>query len=192
MPITRARIHTAARAIHKQAGADGLSMRRIAARLGVSAPAIDHHFLNRDAILEAVSDEGFDSLVARLERPLGRRRPLQQCLAIVVGYREFALDEPHMFAIMFIARRSRARRFPDDFAAQRSAAFSLLAVRVAAAIAARELRDDDPNEVALTLWAHAHGLILLQRAGRFGHPLAPYRRAFDRSLDRLVAGLAVR
>jgi WHG domain-containing protein len=93
---------------------------------------------------------------------------------------------------MFIARRQRARRFPDDFAARRSAAFSLLADRVAAAMAARELRDDDPNEVALTLWAHAHGLILLQRAGRFGHQLAPYRRAFDRSLDRLVAGLAAR
>ncbi len=192
MPTTRARILTAAKAIHKHAGADGLTMRRIAARLGVSAPAIYHHFLNRDAILEAVSDEGFDSLVARLRRPLRTRRPLQQCLDIVVGYREFALDEPHVFAVMFIARRSRARRFPDDFAARRSAAFSLLADRVAAAIAARELRDDDPNEVALTLWAHAHGLILLQRAGRFGHQLAPYRRAFNRSFDRLVAGLAAR
>lgn len=192
MPITRRHILTAAKAIHKHAGADGLSMRRIAARLGVTAPAIYHHFLSRDAILEAVSDEGFDRLVARLGRASRTRLPLRRCLDILVGYREFALDEPHVFAIMFIARRPRARRFPDDFAAQRSAAFSLLADRVAAAIAARELRDDDPNEVGLTLWAHAHGLILLQRAGRFGHQLAPYRRAFDRSLARLIAGLAAR
>jgi AcrR family transcriptional regulator len=192
MPTTRRHILTAVKAIHKHGGADGLSMRRIAARLGVTAPAIYHHFLSRDAILEAVSDEGFDRLVARLERASRTRLPLRRCLDILVGYREFALDEPHVFAIMFIARRPRARRFPDDFAARRSAAFSLLADHVAAAIAARELRDDDSNEVALTLWAHAHGLILLQRAGRFGHQLAPYRRAFDRSLDRLIAGLAAR
>jgi AcrR family transcriptional regulator len=167
-------------------------MRRIAARLGVTAPAIYHHFLNRDAILEAVSDEGFDRLVARIGRRSRIAKPLQRCLDVLVVYREFALDEPHVFAIMFIARRPRARQFPDDFAARRSAAFSLLADRVASAIVAGDMRDDDANEVALTLWAHAHGLILLQRAGRFGHQLAPYRRAFDRSLDRLVAGLAAR
>lgn len=192
MPNTRTRILTAAKAIHKHAGVDGLSMRRIAARLGVTAPAIYHHFLNRDAILEAVSDEGFDRLVARLGRTSTKRPPLRRCLGILVGYREFALDEPNVFAIMFIAQRPRARRFPEDFAARRSAAFFLLADSVAAAIAAGELRDDDANEVALTLWAHAHGLILLHRAGRFGYQLAPYRRAFDRSLDRVVAGLAAR
>jgi len=105
---------------------------------------------------------------------------------------EFALDEPHVFAIMFVTPRARARTFPADFEARRSAAFSLLADRVADAIAAGDLREDAATDVALTLWAHAHGLVLLQRAGRFGHQLAPYRRAFDRSLDRLVAGLAAR
>lgn len=192
MPTTRSRILTAAKAIHKEAGADGLSMRRIAARLGVTAPAIYHHFVNREAILEAVSAEGFDRLVARLDRLSAKHDSLQQCLAILVAYREFAIQEPHVFAVMFITRRAQARRFPDDFAARRSAAFSRLADRVAAAMAAGELRDDDANDVALTLWAHAHGLVLLQRAGRFGHQLAPYRRAYDRSLDRLVAGLAPR
>ncbi len=189
MPTTRTRILTAARAIHARAGEDGLSMRRIAARLGVTAPAIYHHFLNRDEILESVSNEGFDRLVSRLDRQLRNRPPTQQCLDVLIAYREFALDEPHVFAIMFLARRPRARQFPDDFAARRSAAFSLLVDRVSGAIKARELRDDDANEVALAFWAHAHGLILLQRAGRFGGSLADYRRAFDRSLNRLVLGL---
>lgn len=150
-PITQTRILTAANAIHASAGEDNLSMRRIAARLGVTAPAIYHHFLNRDAILGSISDEGFDRLVRRLERLSRRHRPAQQCLDVLVAYREFALVEPHVFAIMFLARRPRARQFPDDFAARRSAAFSLLADRVIAAINARDLRDDDANEVALTL-----------------------------------------
>ncbi|MBA2304081.1 MAG: TetR/AcrR family transcriptional regulator [Acidobacteria bacterium] len=189
MAKTRTRILNAAKAIHRRTGVDGLSMRRIAAKLGVTAPAIYHHFRNRDALLEAVSDEGFERLVARLGRLSSARPSLQQCLDVLIVYREFALNEPHVFAIMFMTPRPRTRQFPDDFRARRSAAFSLLADRVAAAMAARALREDDPNEVALTLWAHAHGLVLLQRGGRFGEQLAPYRRVFDRSLGRLMAGI---
>jgi AcrR family transcriptional regulator len=191
MAITRRRILTVAKAIHASAGEERLSMRRIAARLGVTAPAIYHHFVNRSEILEAISEEGFERLVHRVDRLTRRHPPAQQCLDVLVVYREFALDEPHLFAVMFLARRPRARQFPDDFAARRSAAFSLLADRVTVAIRAGDLREDDAHEVALTLWAHAHGLVLLQRAGRFGGSLAAYRRAFDRSLTRLIRGLAV-
>lgn len=165
-------------------------MRRLAARLGLTAPAIYHHFADREAILESLSEEGFDRLLVRLGKLPTRRRSGRQCLDFLAAYREFALDEPHLFAAMFLARRRRARKFPDDFAARRSAAFSLLADRVRAAIKTGQLRDDNADEVALTLWAHAHGLILLQRAGRFSGTLAVYRRAFDRSLKRLFLGLA--
>lgn len=189
MPTSRARILKAAKAIHASEGEEQLSMRRIAARLGVTAPAIYHHFVNRDAILEALSDEGFERLVARVERRARGHDPVQQCLDTLVAYREFALAEPHVFAVMFLARRPRARQFPDDFAARRSAAFSLLADQVTAAMSAGQLRKDDANEVALTFWAHAHGLVLLQRAARFSGGLSAYRRAFDRSLTRLIRGL---
>lgn len=190
MESTPARILTAAKAIHARDGQEGLSMRRLAARLGMTAPAIYHHFANREAILESLSQEGFDRLIARLEQLSSRRRPTRQCKDFLTAYREFALDEPHLFAAMFLARRRRARQFPEDFSARRSTAFSMLADRVRAAIKARQFRDDDADEVALTLWATAHGLVLLQRAGRFGGTLASYRRAFDRSLDRLFLGLA--
>lgn len=165
-------------------------MRRIAARLGVTAPAIYHHFPSRDAIIESFSQEGFDRLVRRFEQLPRRHSLVKQCVDLVTEYREFALDEPHLFAVMFLARRPRARRFPEDFAAKRSAAFSLLAARVTDAIAAGEMGDDDANEVALTIWAHAHGLILLQRAGRFSGTLSDYRRAFNRSIRRLFSGLS--
>jgi AcrR family transcriptional regulator len=192
MAATRTRILAAAQAIHAQSGDEGLSMRRIAARLGVTAPALYHHFASRDAILESVSQEGFDRLVRRIHRLSRKRRPTRQCLDVLKEYREFALDEPHVFAVMFLTPRARARQFPEDFAARRSAAFSLLVDRVRAAMKERELRDDDPNEVALSFWAHAHGLVLLQRANRFRGTLEDYRRVFDRSLDRLVSGLVRR
>ena len=184
------RIFAAAKVIHAGQGEEGLTMRRLAARLGVTAPAIYHHFENRDAILEAMSDEGFDRLVGRLQALPARRAPVRRCIDVLTAYREFALDEPHTFAVMFLARRPRARRFPDDFAARRSAAFSLLADRISVAMTLGELAPDDVNEVALTMWAHAHGLVLLQRAGRFQGSLATYRRAFERSVARLVAGLS--
>lgn len=185
----RTRILKIARSLYASGGETALSMRRVASRVGVSAPALYHHFQNRDALLEAISDDGFDRLVNQLEKLPKNRSPVRQCIDVLAVYREFALDEPHTFHAMFVAQRPRARRYPDDFASRRSAAFSLLVDRVRAAMTAGSFREDVPEEVALTLWAHAHGLVLLQRAGRFARGLAGYRRTFDRSLMRLIKGL---
>src|SRR5690349_13286451 len=115
MTPLRDRILEAARAINAADGEEALTMRRLAGRLGVTAPAIYHHFADRDAILEAISDEGFDRLVARLEQLSARRAPVRRCTDVLAAYREFALDEPRVFAVMFLAARPRARRFPEDF-----------------------------------------------------------------------------
>lgn len=183
------RIVEVAKAIHAAEGEGGLSMRRIAGELGVTAPALYHHFRGRDELLEAISDDGFDRLVGRLEKLPHGRPHVRGCVGVLETYREFALAEPHTFAAMFLAPRPRARRFPDDFAARRSRAFSILADRVRIAMAGGELSEDDADEVALTMWAHAHGLVLLQRAGRFARGLAEYRRTFDRSIRRLLTGV---
>src|SRR5512146_2296554 len=107
MPSMQTRILNAAKAIHARQGEEGLTMRRLAVRLGVTAPAIYHHFANRDALLEALSDQGFDRLVCRIEALPARRQAIRRCVDVLTAYREFALDEPHVFAIMFLARRPR-------------------------------------------------------------------------------------
>ena len=63
---------------------------------------------------------------------------------------------------------------------------------VADAQTAGALKQDDPWEVALPLWAHSHGLIALYRAGRFSCDAKEFRALHARALQRLLEGLAVK
>ena len=54
----------------RQKGPDGLSLRELAREVGVSPGAPSHHFKTKRALLDALSLEGFDRLVAALTRAL--------------------------------------------------------------------------------------------------------------------------
>ena len=94
-----------------------------------------------------------------------------------------------MFDLMFLERRAGARRFPDDFRAGQSPTGNLLAEAVAEAMRDGGLRKDDVWEVAMAIWAHVHGLVVLHRAGRFNIAEGPFRAFCRRSLARVLRGL---
>ena len=81
------------------------------------------------------------------------------------------------------------RRFPEDFHARRSPTANLLADVLTLGMDRGEIARDDVWEVALALWAHAHGLICLYRAGRFSLAPEPFRALYHRSLGRMLDGL---
>jgi hypothetical protein len=51
------------------------------------------------------------------------------------------------------------------------------------------LRRDDIWEIAMELWAHVHGYLMLYRGGRFNLSEEKFRILVQRSLRRLVNGL---
>jgi hypothetical protein len=63
---------------------------------------------------------------------------------------------------------------------------------VAECIAAGELAPGEPTELAITIWAHVHGLVSLRIAGNLSGAgdEAAFAALFTRSVDRLLAGLA--
>ncbi|HWW59723.1 MAG TPA: WHG domain-containing protein, partial [Thermoanaerobaculia bacterium] len=73
--------------------------------------------------------------------------------------------------------------------AHRSATFDLLRTAVEEDMAAGRMRRDDTLETALTIWAHAHGLISMFTLGRFGDDAAAFRKLYARSMRRLITGL---
>ncbi|GAB3389214.1 TetR/AcrR family transcriptional regulator [Lysobacter fragariae] len=179
----------AARALFERDGAQAVSMRRVAQACDLSAMAIYRHFPNREALLKRISDDSFDEISRHW---LARNRggdALSRVIALQRIYLDYALSHPHLFDHAFSARRSDARRYPDDFRAGLSPTLSVAAEAVAEAMQAGLLRKDDAWDVAMTLWAHTHGLVALYRAGRFSLEEAPFRRFYDASLQRLLDGL---
>ena len=85
--------------------------------------------------------------------------------------------------------RARLRVYPEDFASGRTISLNLHA-GVTRGIREGTFRKDEPLEVTVDLWAHAHGLIGLYRAGRFGSEVTRCQRLFDRSTKRFIRGMS--
>src|SRR5688572_22140496 len=181
---TATRILRAAQALFDREGAQGVSMRRVAAAVGVTPMAIYRHFPNREALLKRMSDDSFDAIARHWHaRGSGSGGDVgERLLAVQRIYLDFALAYPHRFDYDFSTPRNDARRFPEDFHARLSPTLNVVADAVADAMRAGLLRTDDVWDVTMTLWAHTHGLIALYRAGRFSFDEAAFRRYYDASL----------
>ena len=63
---TATRIASAARSLLDAEGVDAVTMRRVAAGVDITAMALYRHYADRDALLNALADDGFTELMKRL------------------------------------------------------------------------------------------------------------------------------
>jgi len=187
---TSQRIYRCALGILEAEGPQAVSMRRVAKEVGVTAMAIYHHFPNREALLDAVVDSEFEKLVGFFTLPNGKRSFEATMVHIMDGYIDYALAHPRIFDYVFSHPRPEARRFPEDFRGRRSPTLNILADSLASWMKQKRFKRDDVWEIALQIWAHAHGYLVLYRAGRFDLSEAEFRKLLHRSLRRLLYGLA--
>jgi len=65
---TQTRIFAAARELFDENGTEGVSMRRIAEKVGITPMAIYKHYPDKDALLNALMLDGFAAWEARVGR----------------------------------------------------------------------------------------------------------------------------
>jgi AcrR family transcriptional regulator len=191
MSGTAQRIADTARALLAAEGAAAVSMRRIAATIGVTPMALYRHYPNRDALLAAVADQGFAELVRRwTQRPVTGGDAVAQLHDAFDALLDVAVDEPHLYRFLFTETRAQARTYPDDFRGGTSPTLTVVADIVRTGIDSRLLREDDVWEVAFTVAAHMQGLILLFHGGRTDPSVDRFRAMCHASLGRILDGLA--
>ncbi len=191
MSDMQVKIGKTASLIFNQTGVEGVTMRRIANELGVTPTAIYRHFTNKEELVDVIVSEGFSILERILRKAYKQETGFSAIKKLLRSYLDFSLKYPRYFDLMFLAPRSDARRFPNDFQSRKSTAFNLLLDVVTSMMEDGKLKDDDALEVSLTIWAQTHGLATLYRGGRFGKDPARIRAILDRSTQRLVDGLTV-
>ncbi|WP_377295564.1 TetR/AcrR family transcriptional regulator [Rhizobium sp. SGZ-381] len=91
----------------EELGLEDLSLRKIAASIGVSHAAPEHHFPSLRHLLNALAAEGFGSfregMLSHMQAaPL---HPADQLRAALRGYLAFATEKPHLFRLMFNRNR---------------------------------------------------------------------------------------
>jgi AcrR family transcriptional regulator len=190
---TAEKIAAVALAILEKEGAEAVTMRRVADAVGITPMAIYHHFPDRQMLLTFVTDREFEKLVDLMRanmRGLPRNAtPATRVLRVMDYYVDYSFARPRVFDYVFSRHRDDARRFPDDFRAGRSPTMNLVAETVGEAMQAGVIRKDDKWEVAMDLWAFAHGYVALYRAGRFALDQAAFRALLRRSFKRFMDGL---
>lgn len=185
---SKKRILTAALEIHKRHGLDGVSIRKVAARVGLSPSAIYRHYANHAALLDAMAEEGYRIFTGVLERALDGEGPVP-IDRLRDAYLDFALTYREFYELMFVVEREEVRRFPDDFEAHRAAAFDVLVSAVQAEIESGLIEEQQPIDLSLAIWAQLHGLVTMHRAGRFGSDEDLFRRVYGRTTSLFLEAL---
>ena len=162
-------IVAAARELLEQEGVEGLSMRRVAERVGIRAPSLYKHLPGKRALEAALISDGLAEWVDLAERAAGENDDALD--AVGQTYRSFAQKHPHLYRLM------TERALPREALAT--------GVEARAAQVMIDAAGGDAN-LARALWAFAHGMAILELNQRFP-PDADLDAAWRRGLEALRA-----
>jgi len=185
------KIALAARHLLDKEGAEAVTMRRVADAVGITAMAIYRHFGDRGALLNAMADQGFEELAARLAAMRFAGGVEQRLTKMGEIYLDHAMEHPRLFELMFLEPREGARRYPQDFKAGRSPTVNLMVDVVKEGMESGVFRKDDAWEIVFEMGALSHGLILLYLGGRMNATPASFRALYRRSFRRYMRGIRI-
>jgi AcrR family transcriptional regulator len=182
---TRDQILAAARKAFDREGLEGLSLRDIAAKVGITAMAIYRHFANKQALVDAlVLDALAEWSTVATEIPPGDG--LAQLERLSEAFLNFALERPSRFEAAFLLHSPAARRYPDDFIAGLSPAGNVQLKIIEAAMTQGLLEASSPIEIMITNSALSQGLVTLYRAGRIVGGEPGFRKLYRSSMRRAL------
>jgi AcrR family transcriptional regulator len=91
----------------RDGGVDGLSLRELARQAGVSHGAPRSHFIDRQALLDALAEQGFARFTERVAAAVsGGGTFADQFRRVGRAYVDFAVDEAALMELMFAAKTS--------------------------------------------------------------------------------------
>jgi AcrR family transcriptional regulator len=155
----------------REHGVDGLSLRELARQAGVSHAAPRRHFADRQALLDALAESGWERLGADTRAAAQRAGTDYEARLRAAGraYVRFATRDAALLEVMFAGRQGRQAAALREAATR---AFSVLVELVREGQASGVLELDDPERMALLLFATVQGIAALANAGI----VAPKRR----------------
>jgi AcrR family transcriptional regulator len=178
----------AASDILKTEGPAGLTVRRIAASAGVSTMNVYSRFGGKEGVVDQLYMEGFRRLGAAVVEATSNDNVLDSIRAACFAYRNFALDNPTLYSVMF------DRPVPDfepsvEATGVADATLELLVGRLTRARDAGLIDTANPFHVAAIVWATCHGAISLEMK-EVGPPEIDWGLIYGHAIEILLQGLA--
>lgn len=185
----RAEILTATRALLAETNSvEAVSIRAIADLVGVSAPSIYRHFVDKNVLIEAVCTEVFEELDVVLREAVTDEQPLPERLRLLgLTYVRFARDHAEQYRISMLQPADSAGAVDLVLG---SGAFRRFTATISEGMESGLFTPGDPIPIALELWSAAHGVAALQLCKPF-LPWGDLDAMADRALRASLIGYRV-
>ncbi|MCV2885118.1 TetR/AcrR family transcriptional regulator [Aestuariibacter sp. AA17] len=154
----------AAKALMAEAGIEGLSLRKLADKVGVSRTAPYHHFKDKNELLCAIAAEGFEHWHTLADEILAKTHlsPKARYREFVYEYIRYASENPEMYDLMF-GRTIWKQNTATD--ALKNVAFPSFQYQVTMTKKWQEQgimpKEEDPLRLAQVTWGTIHGIARL-------------------------------
>ncbi len=137
-------------------GIDGLSLRSLARATGVTQAAPYSHFRDKDELLAAVAETGFQRLALSMaEAATGAKGTQEKIEKLACAYARFATENKPLFGIMFGRELANLKRFPT-LAMTAGKSYALISAALA-----QKASGEDARFLTVAVWSLCHGLTTL-------------------------------
>ncbi len=186
-PLTREAIAKAARDILITEGLHAVSLRRVAASLGVTAPALYAHVIDKRDLLQGIVEREIDTLLDRFADQT-QGSSYDRLRAMSIAYVDYGVQNPDLFRAMFLFRPELTSEPRAGQPALGSRIHDAFVVAVRAAQSQGDLDSGDPELAALAVWTTAHGVVTTLLSGPPLH-LDLRGRLAEAAVDASLCGL---
>ncbi|MDG1943176.1 MAG: TetR/AcrR family transcriptional regulator [Halioglobus sp.] len=166
----RSALLEAALAVLNEIGPQGLTIREVARRAGVSHAAPYRHFTDKDELVLAVVEQGFELMqeTMRAEKAAVPDDPLNQFAASGLAYVNFALEHPAHYRVMFSGDLLSSTGQVSLQHTSRAALQEMVS-NITECQHLGVVREGDPVTQALTILSTIHGFVSLVNDNRIEH-----------------------
>jgi AcrR family transcriptional regulator len=159
---------TAGLDILSEKGMEGLSLRKVARKVGVSHTAPYNHFADKQGLLAAISTAGHEHLHQLLLDTFEKSKIQSSDVIsnIAWAYLQFGLANPAKFKLMFSGALEEERAHPE-FVAISQKSIALFKEIIVFCQSKGQLPEGRVEEIAIKLWSLVHGFTYLMLENQF-------------------------
>lgn len=138
-------------------GLSALSLRTLAKYTGVTQAAPYSHFRDKEDLLAAIAEKGFQQLALKMaEEATGAQSVQARIEKLVTSYIHFALQNKALFSVMFGRELADMKKYPT-LAMTAGKSYSLFS----AALSKLPNSSEDTRFTTVAIWSLCHGLTTL-------------------------------
>ncbi|HVM08899.1 MAG TPA: TetR/AcrR family transcriptional regulator [Acidimicrobiales bacterium] len=163
-PLTREAISKAARDILVAEGLHAVSLRRVASSLGVTAPALYAHVVDKRDLLQGIAEQEIDGLLEQF-RSIDESDPVDRMRRMCHVYVDYGVRNPDLFRAMFLFRPELTSEGRGERTALTAAIHDAFMQVARKAVDNEGLDQANAELAALTAWTAAHGVVTVLLSG---------------------------